>query len=128
MPQLSKIDHIHVYVGNRASAESWYEDVLGFNRVATLEFWAVEGGPLTIANGDVHLALFERDRAPGTTIAFATDAANYQAWKAQLQQHRVEFQEMDHDVAWSVYFQDPDGNPFEITCYEHDSLCGSQGR
>jgi hypothetical protein len=25
-------------------------------------------------------------------------------------------------VSWSLYFSDPDGNPFEITSYEHAAL------
>ncbi len=31
-------------------------------------------------------------------------------------------QPVDHRVAWSLYFSDPDGNPFEITCYDYDAL------
>jgi catechol-2,3-dioxygenase len=27
----------------------------------------------------------------------------------------------DHTVALSLYFQDPDGNPYEITSYEYAS-------
>jgi catechol-2,3-dioxygenase len=25
-------------------------------------------------------------------------------------------------VSWSIYFEDPDGNPFEITTYDHAAL------
>ena len=25
----------------------------------------------------------------------------------------------DHQVSWSLYFADPDGNPWEITTYQH---------
>ena len=25
----------------------------------------------------------------------------------------------DHGLAWSLYFADPDGNPWEITCWQH---------
>jgi catechol-2,3-dioxygenase len=27
----------------------------------------------------------------------------------------------DHALALSMYFSDPDGNPFEITTYEHEA-------
>ena len=27
----------------------------------------------------------------------------------------------DHDLAFSYYFQDPDGNHLELTTYDHDS-------
>ena len=25
----------------------------------------------------------------------------------------------DHGLSWSLYFADPDGNPWEITSYQH---------
>jgi sugar lactone lactonase YvrE len=28
----------------------------------------------------------------------------------------------DHQVSWSLYFSDPDGNPYEITSYEYGEL------
>lgn len=28
----------------------------------------------------------------------------------------------DHQITWSMYFSDPDGNPFEITSYDHAAL------
>jgi catechol-2,3-dioxygenase len=28
----------------------------------------------------------------------------------------------DHQVSWSLYFSDPDGNPYEITSYTYDQL------
>ncbi len=45
MPNLSKIDHVHIYPSNLVAAERWYADVLGFDRVAHLEFWFEQGGP-----------------------------------------------------------------------------------
>ena len=61
-PTLERVDHIHVFVSDRAASEQWYAKVMGFRRVKDLEFWAADGGPLTIANpsGTIHLALFER--------------------------------------------------------------------
>ena len=61
-PRLERVDHIHVFVNDRTIAEQWYADVMGFHRVTGLEFWATDGGPLTIgdASGSIHLALFER--------------------------------------------------------------------
>lgn len=32
---------------------------------------------------------------------------------------------VDHDVAWSLYFADSDGNPFEITSYEYDAVAAA---
>ena len=122
MPRLTKIDHVHIYVSDRVAAEAWYRQVLGFERVASLAFWAQDGGPLTLANGDAHLALFEHPALKSTTVAFAVDAAAYREWKQQLQAFDVDYTENDHQLSWSIYFSDPDGNPFEITCYDYDKL------
>ena len=89
-PTLNGIDHIHVYVANWADAEEWYQSVLGFKRVDALMVWAVDGGPLTLENaeGNVHLALFERDSHPDTSaIAFGASGEEFLAWKAHLEDH-----------------------------------------
>ena len=28
----------------------------------------------------------------------------------------------DHKVSWSIYFNDPDANPFEITSYGYETI------
>lgn len=126
IPSFQRIDHIHVHVADRATAEDWYHRVLGLTRIKALEFWASGGGPLTLADqsGTIHLALFQR--APETcrsTIALATTATDFSAWRTHLATvltvpPRLE----DHQVSWSLYFDDPDGNPFEITCYDYAEL------
>ena len=126
LPTLERFDHIHVYVADRAASEQWYAEVLQLSRVPELAFWAPNGGPLTIANanGSIHLALFERPGQPcRSTIAMAVGAGSFLAWQAHLTRvlsTPVEVE--DHDVSWSLYFADPDGNPFEITSYEYDAL------
>ncbi|MNF05759.1 hypothetical protein D3C80_2055710 [compost metagenome] len=45
------------------------------------------------------------------------------AWRAHLSAvlgHDVKA--VDHHLAWSLYFNDPDGNSFEITSYEHQHI------
>lgn len=122
MPALSNIDHIHIYAPDRLAAEQWYNTVLGFERVKSLEIWFDEGGPLTIANGGVHLALFESENRKSTTVAFSVDAINYELWKKHLSEHGVNFTEYDHDLSWSIYFTDPYENPYEITSYQHEQI------
>ncbi|MFM2485224.1 VOC family protein [Celerinatantimonas yamalensis] len=126
MPQLLKIDHVHIYAPNRLVAEQWYKKVLGFKRVKTLECWFDVGGPLTIENGGVHIALFESNELTSTTVAFAVDASNYIDWKAHLSTFGVIFSESDHELSWSIYFRDPYGNPFEITSYDYELIKQSQ--
>ncbi len=125
-PTLQGLDHIHVFVTNRASAEEWYARVMGLQRDAKFESWTTDRGPLTIGNvsGTVHLALFERPiEKCRSVIAFNTTSAEFLAWQTHLTKvfGRI-IEAVDHDLAWSLYFTDPDGNPFEITSYEYQSL------
>jgi len=125
-PTLERFDHIHIFVSDRAAAEQWYARVMGFTRVDALEFWAPDGGPLTISNrsGAIHLALFERPAETcRSTVALAADATQFVAWRAHLTQVLARIIEPeDHQVSWSLYFTDPDGNPFEITSYDYAAL------
>jgi Predicted ring-cleavage extradiol dioxygenase len=127
-PSLDRIDHIHVQVADRARAERWYAEVLGLSRMAQLESWATGGGPLTLANasGTIHLALFERAPEPSrSTVAFGVAAAEFVAWRRHLEsQLGRPIEAVDHQLAWSIYFADPDGNPYEITTYEHAVTAG----
>ncbi len=64
VPQLTGIDHVHVYVSDRDVGQHWYESVLGLKPVERLRIWAADGGPLVLENADgtVDIALFEADR------------------------------------------------------------------
>ena len=127
-PSLDRIDHIHVQVADRARAERWYAEVLGLSRMAQLESWATGGGPLTLANasGTIHLALFERAPEPSrSTVAFGVAAAEFVAWRRHLESRLGRsIEAVDHQLAWSIYFADQDGNPYEITTYEHAVTAG----
>jgi len=121
-PELQAFDHMHVFVADRARAEEWYRRVLGLTRSEALEFWATDGGPLTLQNasGSIHIALFERPTQPcRSVIAMRVSAQAYQDWKAHLDKLLPgEVSEQDHEASWSLYFRDPDGNPYELTTYE----------
>ncbi|GIU48206.1 MULTISPECIES: VOC family protein [Shewanella] len=122
MATLACFDHIHIYVKDRKAAEVWYREVLGFNAVETLAFWAVGNGPLVLAHQHLHLALFESQADKRTTVAFGVDATNFFLWQQKLTDHRVSFTVSDHEITWSIYFCDPDGNPFEITSFDYDAI------
>ena len=125
VPAIRSIDHIHVYVTDRAAAERWYEQVLGLQRIEAYAFWAAGGGPLTLANaqGSVHIALFERPAQKcRSVIAFGVGAAEFVAWKSHLTQALGQAPSLeDHDLSVSLYFSDPDGNPYEITTYDYQA-------
>ncbi len=124
-PKLKGIDHVHVYVADWAAAEAWYRRVLGLSRVDALMGWAVENGPLTVENpgGTVHLALFETERRPPiSTVAFGATGAEFLAWKRHLEAEGLKLRLADHELAYSLYFSDPDGNTYEITTYDHGAV------
>ena len=126
IPPLLLIDHVHVSVKNRSQAEQWYRDVLGFARVTEFDQWATEKGPLTIANaqGNIHLALFESEIIQNTVVAFSVTAENFFAWIEHLKDNGITTNIIDHDLSWSIYFRDADGNPFEITTYDYSEVHG----
>jgi len=124
-PKLKKIDHVHVYVSNREAAVKWYADVLGMNPIKAFLSWAQDGGPLTLedSNGGVHLALFERDNpASISTVAFGTNGKQFIKWRTHLEDKDLSLRVNDHDMAFSLYFSDPDKNLYEITTYEHEAV------
>ena len=94
--------------------------------MSALESWASDGGPLTIANEaeTVHLALFERPAQPcRSTIAFGVTAREFIAWREHLcAALEAAPNTEDHQLSWSLYFTDPDGNPCEITTYEYAAV------
>jgi catechol-2,3-dioxygenase len=124
-PTFDRIDHIHVYAADRVKAEQWYADVMGLGRVPELEEWAEGGGPLTLQNssGTVHVALFERPPQAEpcrSTIALSVGAEEFVAWRKHLvEKLKRPVEAEDHRLSWSLYFADPDGNPWEITTYQH---------
>ncbi|WP_153914417.1 VOC family protein [Shewanella sp. TC10] len=122
MAKLDRFDHIHIYVKDRKAAEVWYQQVLGFSAVESLAFWAVGNGPLVLCHQELHLALFESKVEKRTTVAFGVDGDNFFLWQQKLAANEVAFTVSDHEVTWSIYFSDPDGNPFEITSLDYEAI------
>ena len=79
--------------------------------------WATPKGPLVVEDGSgrVHLALFESDRTPESIAAFEVSGDQFEAWREHLGEKSIEFRYADHDLSESLYFDDPDGNAYEIT-------------
>jgi catechol-2,3-dioxygenase len=112
------------WLSDRIAAVEWYETVLGLSIQKEFEFWAKDGGPLTLENqaGSVHLALFESGKAPSSTVAFGVSGEQFIEWKEHLENSAIKLRVSDHTKAWSMYFSDPFENLFEITSYDFEYL------
>jgi glyoxylase I family protein len=121
---VQSIDHVEVFVRSIPEAIRWYGDALGLREMAR---WDPE--PVMIGAGGTMLALFKAapNSVPGAgaaapalrwhRVAWRTDRAGFEAAQAHLTTLGISFRgPVDHDTAWSIYFQDPDGHPLEITC------------
>ena len=126
------IDHIEVFVKDRIKAAKWYEEIFGLSEIKELEMWS-KIGPLFIGNKDksVTLALMNGKKDTDGSInrmAFRTTGEKFVDFINRLDNMELFFLKdrvtkknlVDHDLSYSIYFDDPDGNKLELTCYEHD--------
>ena len=124
-PKLKNIDHIHVFVTDRQKAIKWYRTVLGLKPVKNLLFWA-KTGPLTIGNeeGSIHIALFKGEpKENRSVVAFNTSGKEFINWHKKINDVADgNIEVVDHSVSFSIYFQDPYENPYEITSYDYEIL------
>jgi catechol 2,3-dioxygenase-like lactoylglutathione lyase family enzyme len=137
--RMGRLDHVHIYVPDRAAAARWYADHLGFEPVDEYAFWAVgfEGGPLQISadGGSTTLALFEAgDGHPmirqENGVAFSVDADTFVAFARSLpcgiDNPRGEpltlVDLLDFDLCWAFDLADPWGNQYELNCYDYERV------
>jgi catechol-2,3-dioxygenase len=133
MFQAEHIDHVEVYVADIAAAAKWYGEVFGLKKLVS---WDPE--PVMIGLERNKVALFQahaprNDRAKTEhlanqdaphwhRVAWQTDASGFAAAQEHLQSLRIVFRgPVDHRISESIYFNDPDGNPLEITYYKSGS-------
>lgn len=135
--KVQQIDHIELNVTNLYEAARWYRLVFGLEIVN--ERWADVGGPLFLSsdNGSTNLAIFEgdipanRDSTGHFRVAFRVDGVGFLAFLARTSELKLQTGKgtflkaedyVDHDESWSVYFNDPYGNRFEITTYDYETV------
>jgi catechol 2,3-dioxygenase-like lactoylglutathione lyase family enzyme len=135
---VERIDHVELVVRDQHEAAHWYGRTFGMRIVAELEDWAA-GGPLMIEipGTGSKLALFAGE-PPGfrppvgfRRVAFGVDGAGFLRFLEHVAAHGVhtddgelvhELRVIDHGHVYSVYFADPDGNRFEVTTFDRDTV------
>ena len=130
------IDHIELYIEDQAKSVKWYNEIFGFKIIKEFEFWSKsEEGPLFVGNteNNVKLALFKGTRANDGSIrriAFRVSGKNFLSFLGKLSDSPVfpfgkkipKDNVVDHEISYSIYFNDPDGNKLELTSYDYDLL------
>jgi catechol 2,3-dioxygenase-like lactoylglutathione lyase family enzyme len=135
-----QIDHVEMFVPDRAEAAGWYERALGLRVIPEFREWADDPeGPLMISSddGSTKLALFvgspqeSRPTAGFHRVAFRVDSDGFIRFlrlltaDLRLRNHEnrpvTHDSVVDHDKAYSVYFCDPYGHRLEVTTYDYEA-------
>jgi catechol 2,3-dioxygenase-like lactoylglutathione lyase family enzyme len=144
--RVEQIDHVELFVPDRYVAAAWYARVLGLRVVPEYEHWAADpGGPLMISSdgGSTKLALFEgrsqgdRPTAGYHLVAFRVSGEAFLRFLTRvpgldLVDHHgrnvTALLAVDHERAFSIYFNDPYGHRLEVTTYDHDVVRRGRAR
>lgn len=123
--ELQALDHIGLNVADVGRSIAWYRDVLGLHRTHQ-EAWG--DFPAVMEAGGSGVALFPNDELPSTPpgrseddmghVGFRTSRPGLKQARDEVGGRGIDFHEGDYGVAWSIYFDDPDGHQIEITTYE----------
>ena len=121
--RVKHIDHVELLVPDIRKTEAWYKKVLGLKRV-----YAWDPEPIMIGAGKTKLALFSSGTKPRgrktahrvslgyLRVAFLTSTKGFEKAQRRLKRLRIPFRgPIDHDITYSIYFQDLNGLPLEIT-------------
>ena len=141
---IERIDHIKVSVPDRHEAAKWYQDVFGL-RILHGPAWdaaaAIPDGPLFLGVDDAvdgtKVVLFQGEplgKHPPiglTRAAFSVAAEPFLRFLDRLDELAL-FNEdgeritrshlVDQWIAWSLYFNDPYGNRYELLTYEYEMV------
>ena len=135
--EIAGLDHVHMEVRDREAAADWYGSVLGLVPHKELSVWSDDPmGPLILATpaGAPTLSLFARECATPSrdaTVALRVSGEGFLSFIRRLPIEGVATRAgqalqatdvVDHDLSWSIYFSDPDGNALELTSYDYEAV------
>jgi catechol 2,3-dioxygenase-like lactoylglutathione lyase family enzyme len=122
MMKLSRLDHFAVTVKDLQVSADWYQRVFGFEVIHRFTHTWMVGNPhmkvglmhaadaTPVPDLDKHIA-FQH-------VAFLTDRDGFEAAQIFLKSAGVEYDgPEDTGIAFSLFFNDPDGHLLEITTY-----------
>jgi catechol 2,3-dioxygenase-like lactoylglutathione lyase family enzyme len=141
---IQRIDHIKVSVPDRYEAAKWYEQVFGLT-ILHCPAWdaaaALPDGPLFLGTDEAldgpRLALLEGEplgKHPPvglTRASFGVSAESFLRFLDRLDDLALFNEEgeritrgnlIDQWIAWSLYFNDPYGNRYEVLTYEYETV------
>ena len=122
---VERINHAALVVRDVNASVKWYKTWLGFDLLGSGQ----NASPQYIGNDKTKLALLQADSsvdftfpanqgAQGCHVAFRTDSETFKEYERRLAQADVEYEELVHSDAHSLYFSDPDGYVLEVITYE----------
>ncbi len=130
--EVAALDHVHLYAADTRATAAWYGRVLGL-KILPSSKRLHDAYYLATSRGIYCATLF-----PGVppsdgdhTSAFRVSGAQFMQFGDGLPHDDVlgrngtplqSTDAADHQLAWSFYFQDPDGNHLEITTYDHEPV------
>ncbi|MEM9709797.1 MAG: VOC family protein [Pseudomonadota bacterium] len=132
--EISSLDHVHLYVADPEAAAKWYGKVLGLQVLPSSN--RLRGGKYMATPRGQYCATIFPGRPPSDgdhTTAFRVPGRIFIEFGEQLPHQDVSGRKgellrpdeaADHDLAFSYYFQDPDGNHLELTTYDHTPVRG----
>lgn len=113
------LDHVAITVTDMEQSVSWYQEVLGLQKVR-LEAWG--DVPIFMLAGKTGLAIFpakgNQKQAADILIhhfAFHVDNENFDKARQHYEALGIDYDFQDHHYFHSIYTHDPDGHRVELT-------------
>jgi catechol 2,3-dioxygenase-like lactoylglutathione lyase family enzyme len=107
---MPRLDHAAFETDDPRATAAFYERILGARVVEA------EGHPVMAYVGNTGFAFHERG-GPGDHVAVRVSAAERAEIKRRLDQAGIENEEVDHEIAIGLFFEDPDGRLLEAITY-----------